>query len=164
MLVVVDTNVWVSALLNPRGSPARLLRAFVEGEFTPAVSRELIEELANVLSRPRVWRTLARRLSRYDVQFALSILANFQLIATTLLYTLGQAGHWVDLQGDIDLCRDSRDNMFLETAIRSKAQYLITRDDDLKRDSALIAQMENHGIQVVSVQRFLEILEGNADS
>jgi hypothetical protein len=37
MLVVVDTNVWVSALLNPRGFPARLLRAFLEGQFTPVV-------------------------------------------------------------------------------------------------------------------------------
>jgi putative PIN family toxin of toxin-antitoxin system len=74
MLVVVDTNVWVSALLNPSGFPARLLRAFLEGQFTPVISRELIQELADVLSRPRLWRTLTRRLSRLDIQLALTIL------------------------------------------------------------------------------------------
>ena len=80
-----------------------------------------------------------------------------------LLYTLGQAGHWVDLQGDTHWCRDPRDNMLLETALRGNARCLVTRDDDLKRDSELIAQMESRGVQVVSVQQFLDILGGGVD-
>jgi hypothetical protein len=160
MLVVVDTNVWVSALLNPSGFPARLLRAFLEGQFTPVISRELIQELADVLSRPRLWRTLTRRLSRLDIQLALTILSMYQLIAAMLLYTLGQAGHWVDLQGDTHWCRDPRDNMLLETALCGNARFLVTRDDDLKRDPELIAQMQSRGIRVVSVQQFLDILSG----
>ena len=162
MLVVVDTNVWVSALLNPRGFPARLLRAFLEGRFTPVVSRELLQELADVLSRPRLWRSFTRRLARLDLHLALSIRLVYQLVAALLLHTLGQAGRWVVLRGDTKRCRDPRDNMFLEAALRGNARYLVSRDDDLKRDHELVAQMESRGIQVVSVQQFLDILGGSA--
>lgn len=163
MLVVVDTNVWVSALLKPRGFPARLLRAFLEGRFTPVVSRELLQELADVLSRPRLWRSFTRRLSRLDTRLALSVLRIYQWVAALLLHTLGQTGHWVVLQGDTEGCRDPRDNMFLEAAVRGNARYLVSRDDDLKRDFELMAQMESRGIQVVSVQQFLDILSGSTD-
>jgi putative PIN family toxin of toxin-antitoxin system len=163
MLVVVDTNVWVSALSNPRGFPARLLRAFLEGRFTPVVSRELLQELADVLSRPRLWRSFTRRLSRLDTRLALSVLRIYQWVAALLLHTLGQTGHWVVLQGDTEGCRDPRDNMFLEAAVRGNARYLVSRDDDLKRDFELMAQMESRGIQVVSVQQFLDILSGSTD-
>ena len=53
--------------------------------------------------------------------------------------------------------------MLLETALRGNARCLVTRDDDLKRDSELIAQMESRGVQVVSVQQFLDILGGGVD-
>jgi putative PIN family toxin of toxin-antitoxin system len=163
MLVVVDTNVWVSALLNPRGFPARLLRAFLEGQFTPVVSRELLQELADVLSRPRLWRSFTRRLSRLDTRLALSVLRIYQWVAALLLHTLSQAGHWVVLQGNTEGCRDLRDNMFLEAAVRGNAHYLVSRDGDLKRDLELVAQMASRGIEVVSVQQFLDILSGSAD-
>jgi Predicted nucleic acid-binding protein, contains PIN domain len=79
------------------------------------------------------------------------------------LHTLSQAGHWVVLQGDSEGCRDPRDNMFLEAAVRGNARYLVSRDDDLKRDLELVAQMASRGIEVVSVQQFLDILSGSAD-
>jgi putative PIN family toxin of toxin-antitoxin system len=164
MLVVVDTNVWVSALLNPRGFPARLLQAFLEGRFTPVVSRELLQELADVLSRPRLWRSFTRRLSRLDLRLALSVRLVYQLVAALLLHTLGQTGRWVVPRGDTKGCRDPRDNMFLEAALCGNARYLVSRDDDLKRDPELVAQMESRGIQVVSVQQFLDILGGSAGS
>lgn len=52
--VVLDTNVWVSAFLNPKGHPARLIRNWTEGKFTPVISMPLLEELADVLVRPRL--------------------------------------------------------------------------------------------------------------
>ena len=60
-------------------------------------------------------------------------------------------------------CRDLSDNMFLEAAVRGNARCLVSRDDDLKRDLELVGQREGRGIQVVSVQQFLDILSGSAD-
>jgi putative PIN family toxin of toxin-antitoxin system len=51
---VIDTNIWVSALLNPRGFPALLRKAFAAGAFQPAVSEPMLTELMEVLNRPRI--------------------------------------------------------------------------------------------------------------
>ena len=64
----------------------------------------------------------------------------------------------VVIGGQMTLCRDERDNMFLETAIAAGAQYLISRDDDLKGDSDLIQQMLAHGVEVITVSHFLQEL------
>lgn len=54
VVVLVDTNVWVSALINPHGYPARLKDAWVKGQFQVVVSVPLLDELAEVLARPRI--------------------------------------------------------------------------------------------------------------
>ena len=51
---VIDTNIWVSSLLNPFGFPARLRKSFEEGSFHVIISAPMIEELADVLNRPRI--------------------------------------------------------------------------------------------------------------
>jgi predicted nucleic acid-binding protein len=48
--------------------------------------------------------------------------------------------------------------MFLETATIANAGYLISRDDDLKGDSDLIAHMRAHGVEVITVSNFLREL------
>ncbi|CUU36176.1 MAG: putative toxin-antitoxin system toxin component, PIN family [Armatimonadetes bacterium] len=126
MRAVIETNVWVSAVLNPHGAPALVMEAFRKVQFLVMVSQPLLDELWQVLMRPR----LMRRMSYHP-----------------------------DLvQELINLCRDPHDNMFLETAIKGGAEYLVTRDDDLKRDPELLQKMAEFGIQVVSVQRFLNQL------
>jgi putative PIN family toxin of toxin-antitoxin system len=64
----------------------------------------------------------------------------------------------VDIAGQLKLCRDQRDDMFLDTAITGGAGYLISRDDDLKGDSDLMEQMRAHGVKVITVSHFLSEL------
>jgi len=52
--------------------------------------------------------------------------------------------------------------MVLETAIVAGAEGLISRDDDLKGDSDLIAQMGAHGVEVITVSHFLKRLESES--
>ena len=51
---VIDTNIWVSALLNPFGFPAALRKSFAEGVFQCIISEPILLELAEVLNRPRI--------------------------------------------------------------------------------------------------------------
>ena len=51
---VLDTNIWVSAILNPSGFPAEILRSFRNGDFLAVISEPIISEIADVLSRPRI--------------------------------------------------------------------------------------------------------------
>ena len=47
---VIDTNIWVSAILNPFGFPSRLRKSFAEGLFQPVISEPMFLELAEVLT------------------------------------------------------------------------------------------------------------------
>lgn len=53
MLVVLDTNVIVSALLSPHGKPAYVFNRFVNGDFTLCADERIIAEYYTVLSRPK---------------------------------------------------------------------------------------------------------------
>ena len=47
MRVVLDTNVWVSGLINPTGTPAMLLEKL--GDHVLVASEEMLEEVQRVL-------------------------------------------------------------------------------------------------------------------
>jgi putative PIN family toxin of toxin-antitoxin system len=56
---ILDPNVIISALLSRDGTPARVLRAWLEGRFDLIVSPLLLEELERALAYPK----LAERIS-----------------------------------------------------------------------------------------------------
>ena len=59
MRAVLDVNVLVSAMLSPRGSPAKLLIAWQAGEFDLVVSPAVLAELARALTYPKLVRHIA---------------------------------------------------------------------------------------------------------
>lgn len=54
MRAVLDVNVIISALLSPEGSPARVLRAWIEGRFELVLSPLLLAELKRALAYPKL--------------------------------------------------------------------------------------------------------------
>ena len=53
MRAVIDTNVFVSALLTPGGVPSRLVKAIRDTKIVPVVSDEILAEYADVLHRTK---------------------------------------------------------------------------------------------------------------
>lgn len=140
--VVVDTNVWISALINPHGLPAQVLTALKRNAFEPVLASALLDELREVVKRPCLRRYRLRPEEIVELQDLLR-----------------DKSWWVDPTGELRLCRDPADDLLLEVALLGQARYLVTRDDDLKRDLELIRRMEEQGIRVVSVRQFLRLLE-----
>lgn len=56
MRAVLDANVHISALLSAAGTPAQILRAFVEGRFELVVSPKLLSELQRALGYAKLQR------------------------------------------------------------------------------------------------------------
>ena len=139
IVALFDTNVWVSAFINPAGTPARLVRAWLDDKFQIVISAPLLAELSDVLFRPRIAR-------KY------SISAN-QI--SEFLILLNNRGKVVAPSGTVHECRDPDDDVVLETALLGGAQYVVTRDDDIKRDLDLIVHLQQRGVAVITVQRFL---------
>ena len=52
--VLIDTNVWVSAFLNPAGYPAKIVTAWLEDKIEIVISIPLLQEISDVLQRPRI--------------------------------------------------------------------------------------------------------------
>ena len=145
--VFVDTNVWVSAFVNPNGPPAHVLDAFLSGRFVPVISEVLLDEIGGVLKRPRV---------RARVQLADQEVAEFLLL-------LKNRGVEAFPTGTMHLCRDPRDDVLLETAVLGRAQFAVSRDDDIKRDLEIAARLHEYGVEVLSVAQFLRVLASLAD-
>lgn len=57
--VVLDVNVLVSAALDRPGSPARIVQEWYAGAFELVVSPRLLEELRDVLGRPKIERRVS---------------------------------------------------------------------------------------------------------
>jgi uncharacterized protein len=53
--------VWISALINPSGTPARVVEAVISDQVVAVVTQHLLDELAAALIRPkfRRWVSLA---------------------------------------------------------------------------------------------------------
>ena len=145
-VVLLDTNVWVSAFINPHGTPARLKNAWIAGQFDVVVSIPLLEEIADVLTRPRI-----------QVKYGLSI----EEIEQFLRLLQERALH-VTPGGELRLCRDPDDDLILETAVLGGAGYAVSRDDDIKGDSDLVIHMRSRGVEVLSVRHFFERLDAGA--
>ena len=140
---VIDTNVWISALLNPFGYPAKIRKSFEKGVFQVVVSEAMLEELVDVLSRPRIREKYD--ITPEDIEEVLTLIEH--------------RSEYVLLSGDIEICRDKDDNLIIETAIKGKAGYLVTRDDDVKFAKEVSDFLSNYGVSVVSVAKFLTLIE-----
>lgn len=140
---VIDTNIWVSALLNPFGPPAKLRKSFEKGIFHVIISDSMIEELADVLNHPRIKDRYG--ISGNDIQ--------------QLLTLIEERSEHILLSGNVNICRDKDDDLVVETAIKGKAGYLVTRDDDIKSDKEVSTFLSRYGISVLSVAKFLKVIE-----
>lgn len=103
---VLDTNIFVSALLQPLGLPAKIFLLAITGpEVQLCVSGEIYAEYEEVIRRPRLNR------SRAEIEGAL---------------TVREKGFWVRTTSKIYVCSDPDDDIFLECAEASHADYLVT--------------------------------------
>jgi putative PIN family toxin of toxin-antitoxin system len=109
VIVVLDTNVWVSAL-EFGGTPHRaVVRALTEDQL--AISDFICAEIIRVLSR----------------KFGRDKLMLGEQLSEMLAYAMR-----VEVNGTIrGVCRDPKDDAILETAWRSQADYLVAVDRDL---------------------------------
>lgn len=111
---VVDTNVVVSALLAPRGAPALVMRAWMDGEFELVVSPHLLDELRRVLRYPK----LRRRITTEQ--------------ADTLLGLLWASGeHHDDPTTPPPVASPDPDDDFLVALAAAASAHLVSGDTDL---------------------------------
>jgi putative PIN family toxin of toxin-antitoxin system len=142
VIVLVDSSVWVSAFLTPKGKPAELLKLWKNGAFQNVCSTKILLEVELALHAPRIF--LKYRLQAAEIDKYIELLAGQSLL--------------VSPPGAVRFCRDPHDDHLLEAALLAKAGCIATRDDDLKRDPKLIGLLLSFGMEILSVRQMLRLL------
>lgn len=115
MKAVVDTNVFVRAVIRPQGTVGPVILRLRAGAYRLITSQPILEELVDVLARPRIRR-------KYGVTEAM---------VAILLDLIALRGLEVRPERAIRACRDPDDDIFLEAAVAGGADFLVTGDGDL---------------------------------
>jgi putative PIN family toxin of toxin-antitoxin system len=112
---VIDTSVLVSAVIRQQGALGFVIKYLMDGIYRYVYSLPLIEELVNVIVRPKIYAKYG--LTVEDVE--------------TLLLLLQWRGKLVHPDQKVDICRDPKDNKILEAALAGKLDMIVTSDSDL---------------------------------
>ncbi|MEH1874393.1 putative toxin-antitoxin system toxin component, PIN family [Nostoc sp.] len=131
-LIVIDTNVLLSAALSPNGTARKALDK-VYKEFKIAQSDETYQELNTRIYK----RKFDKYISNEDRQYFLDVVKKYS--------------QFIEIKSQINTCRDADDNKFLELAKDANAAFLITGDQDLLSLKTL-AEYQN---QIITPRDFL---------
>lgn len=116
MKVVLDTNVLLSGLMFPEGTPGRIVAAWIEARFEVVFSLDQLAEIGRVLEYPKI----RSKLGWDDEQIELFI---------KQLYLRAEVVEPGPLS--VDIPRDASDAPILATLVTAKAELLVTGDSDL---------------------------------
>ena len=111
MTVVIDTNVWISALhfASRQGTPTQAIQKAITADVI-ATCTPIEDEISRILTTKFLWHP-----------------NRVKEVMDTLL---ARAIH-IQLTGSVQICRDPNDDMFLECALLSGAEVIVAGDKDL---------------------------------
>lgn len=130
MRLVIDTNIFISALLKSRTARS-VLKASISKRFTLCTSDLLMEELVGVIRRPKFRDRILDR----DAAEWLELVREKSVVAARL--------------PQIAVCRDPKDDVILATALATKSQMIVTGDQDL------LSLRAYRGIRILTIRQFL---------
>lgn len=135
MLVVIDTNVFISALLSPTSASASFVTLWQRGRFALLSTPAQIDELNRVTRYPKIRQ-------RLHTALAGRLINEIRNLATLVMPPLPE----------VLVSPDPYDNYLLAMARAGAADYLVTGD---KRD--LLSLNTYEGTKIVTVRHFLNL-------
>jgi putative PIN family toxin of toxin-antitoxin system len=128
---VLDTNVIISALLFKNSQPRQVLDKARKSGIV-LMSQEIWTEIQEVLARPK----FDKYITYGEKKFFL-----IELVNTV---------NFIEVNEKITVCRDAKDNKFLELAVSGLATLIVSGDNDL----LILNPFQN--IPILTVKEFLK--------
>ncbi len=136
MRVVLDTNIFISALIRRKSPTRRIYEAARQGRVELVTCDLQLEEFRRVTRYPRVQRYVR------------------PAEVGTMLNELRKLFIYVRISGKVDISPDPVDNFLMEMAQVGDADYLVTGD---KRD---LLDIKRHGkTRIVTARQMVKILK-----
>ena len=136
---VLDANVFVSAVLSPKGVPAHILTAWRADRFHLVTSEAILQEIDRVLRYPRIRKR--HRWMEEEIKVFVGDLGRLAILAS--------GEHTLRV-----ISEDPSDNRYLECAIQGEAEYLVSGDQHLLQLGAY------QKIRIVTPRDFLDVVRG----
>lgn len=137
MRAVLDTVIFVRALINPKGRWGRLLFDLSD-RYTIVISPEIIAEIISVLYRPTLRERLPGLGELPDLERVLALFEEAEVVEPT---------------EDARICRDPNDDKFFACALSGEAAYIVSEDKDI----LVVGQFRD--VRCVTAEDFLRLLE-----
>ena len=128
--IVIDTNVIISAILFNNSPPGKAVK--------------LANQLGQILLSDVIFQEMQKTITRKKFDRYLSYDSRRQILSKLLLES-----ELVDITETITICRDPKDNKFLEVAVSGQGDLIITGDQDL------LILNPFRGIDIITVNEFL---------
>ena len=139
MRVVIDTNILLVSI-SERSPYHLIFRSFIEGRYTLCVTTEILDEYAEILS-VQANSTVANA--------TLETIENAQNVSFATRYFA------------FDLIKvDPDDNKFVDCAIASNADFIVTNDGHFN----VLKTISFPQVNVITISAFMELLSGTVPS
>lgn len=132
MKIIIDTNVLVSGILWNKNEHI-IIENILNQRFEGIISPEILDEYKHGLTK-----TLYKTDKTLNLNFD-EIIESFSVIQS---------------RTKIFICRDAKDNKFLECAIDAKAYYIVSGDEDLKSIKNEI--IDKFNIEIITAKDFCD--------
>jgi putative PIN family toxin of toxin-antitoxin system len=139
--IVLDANIFVSAVLKPHSDLAKIFELFREDKIKLILSEDILSEIKVVLLYPKIKKRHGR--SRKEIEEFLNKASQASILA----------------QGRIDsdeIREDPVDNKYLSAALEAKADFIISGDHHLKDMKVF------EGIRILDPSAFLALMKKSA--
>ena len=137
-----DTNIFVRSLIHKDNLANHLISLWLDGRFILVLSQAIVDEVRGVLLRPALMREL-----------------QYTRPAAMRLINLLPRANIVEVTSSAELCRDPKDDKFIDCAISGRVQFLVSYDKDLVDDAELKRALFEFGVDVVEPPNFLKEIQ-----
>jgi len=135
--VVIDTNVFISGVLVEESNPSIVLKAWKRMQkYQLFITEEIIQEILRVMKELNISADIIAGWNKVIRKNAIPVAPTRKIEAVK---------------------EDPSDNKFIECAIESCADYIVTGDKHLRRLN------EFEGVKIVNPRKFLDILSSCKD-
>jgi putative PIN family toxin of toxin-antitoxin system len=134
--VVLDTVVFVRALINPKSRSGLLLSDYSD-QYNLIISKQTAQELLEVIARPELKKKY-KSLGKITPHQVIDILAQAEAL---------------EIGAVPPVVRDPKDDIFVATALAGAADYLVTEDKDL------LVLGNSLGVSIVDTETFIARLQ-----
>lgn len=128
--LVIDTNVFVSGIITPQGSPGKILWALEQKKFIFVSSPHIAEEVLRILDSSKI-----RKAFPHVDDLLMEAVTEILLFQSDIVSPVER----------LQLSKDDADNRILEAAVEGNADAIVTGD---KADLLILKEVK--GIPIIS--------------